>query len=107
MEFVDFECVGAKYFCQFAARGTSQKVHLPEPVGSGGISLREVKILVVCGLDVRNPPSITPDRDPVDERWKLNTSGIDFCVESQGTSAEGAEYYSQGQVRAKRARRPW
>jgi hypothetical protein len=71
VELVDFNGAGASDFGQLAARGTPQKIHLPQTIRGGRIALREEEICLVCGFDKRNATVIAPDHSVARIRFFL------------------------------------
>src|SRR5215212_7318007 len=52
----------AKHLGQLTARGPTEEIHLPEAVGSGGVALSEVEVLIVLRFNVRNAAFVAMDR---------------------------------------------
>jgi hypothetical protein len=55
----------AQHLGQFAASRATEEIHLPQSIGSGGVALSEIEILVVLRFDVGNTAFVTPDRDSI------------------------------------------
>ncbi len=71
---------GAKYLRQLAARSATEKIHLPETILCGGVTLSEVKVLVVLCFDVRNATLIAADRDAILDALYLNSVLLGRCL---------------------------
>src|SRR5437016_4874712 len=53
----------AKYLRQLSACGPPLHVHLPETIACGNIALREIEIVVIGCLNVRNASLVTSNSD--------------------------------------------
>ena len=62
----------AKDFGEFAARGSSKQIHLPQSIGGGGVALAKVEIFVVLRFNVRDATIVAANRDAVFNALHLN-----------------------------------